>query len=798
MSSAINIIRNFLRLEKQRRYDNQAVIGGLEKALSIWSLQAENENIPKDIIETINQQMIGYRDKSFIEREIIINSLLSFISSDKQTDTAQSISIEMEKSITNKKSRISYVDGLLAPLTVIGGIGAKKAALLSKLNLQTLHDLLHYYPRRYDDFSKLKTINQLEYNEEATIIGRVENVSGRSAKNSRIKIIEAVISDGTGIIRLTWFNQPWISNQLSSNDTLVISGKVDMYLGRLVINNPDFESIEKEQLHTNRIVPIYRLTEGIKQKWLRRVMFQTIVFWSERLVEYLPSWIVDEENMISFSTAIRAVHFPENKQELDNAINRLSFDEIFFLQYGVLQQKREWSSAVAQKFELNNDKYLKEIRNLPFQLTKAQEIAIGEIRNDIKSGKPMNRLLQGDVGSGKTIVSRFAIEPIITNGAQAAVMAPTSVLAEQHFNNFRNMFIKDSVLLEDEIELLVGEIPENKKAFIRENLKSGKIKLIIGTHALFEEPIQFNNFQLAVIDEQHRFGVEQRAALRNKGDNPHLLVMTATPIPRSLALTIYGDLDISLIDEMPEGRKPTETYLLFPTEREKAYQIISSQIEKGHQAFVIYPQIESSVNGNDESLAVLDAYKKLQKEIFPNFKLTYLHGRLKQTEKETILAKFRNREFDILVSTTVIEVGMDIPNATVVVIEGAERFGLAQLHQIRGRVGRGGNISYCILIPSQDNFLDNERLKIMEKTNDGFALAEYDLKLRGPGDFLGTRQSGFSGIRLASLTNIGLIERARKRALALFNIDPNLTKPEHLALKLELERNWQIRSSDIS
>lgn len=799
MNDAIETIEKFLLLEKKREYDNKAVVGGLENALPIWLREAKKNFLPITFIQDCEKYITGYSKANPDIRARIVETLLEKISSQKQKDNIKAVPSQKKKVNPTKKNRKpNKLEGLSAPLTVIRGIGPKKAEILEKLNLHTLHDLLHYYPRRYDDFSQLKTINRLAYGEETTIIGSVENIFSRDAKRSKMKILEVTVTDGTGNLRLTWFNQPWISNQLRKGDNIVISGKVDMYLGHLVINNPDFEPMDREQLHTNRIVPVYPLTAGIKQKWLRRALFDTVTFWADRLDDHLPQWILQEEKLPSINEATKAIHFPENQEDLENARERLSFDEIFLLQYGVLQQKRDWQTAHARKFSIERDIYEEELSHLPYQLTEAQRKAIDDILYDLQSGKPMSRLLQGDVGSGKTVVSRFAFEPIIRNGAQAAVMAPTSILAEQHFSNFSTMLVGDEILGNDEIALLIGEIPENEKAEIREQLNSGQIKLVVGTHALFEDPIAFKDLQLAVIDEQHRFGVEQRAALRMKGENPHLLVMTATPIPRSLALTIYGDLDISVIDEMPEGRVPIETHLLFPSERKRAYQMIRAQVEKGHQAFIIYPQIGSGDDEDEEALAVLNAFEKLQKEVFPHLDLRYLHGRMKQSEKDAILADFRNGKFDVLVSTTVIEVGMDIPNATAVIIEGAERFGLAQLHQIRGRVGRDGNQSFCILIPSKENQVDNERLIIMEKTNDGFALADYDLKVRGPGEFLGKRQSGFSGIRLANLTNIKLIERARKQALALFDKDPDLTFPEHRALKLELERNWPTKSGDIS
>ncbi len=413
----------------------------------------------------------------------------------------------------------------------------------------------------------------------------------------------------------------------------------------------------------------------------------------------------------------------------------------------------------------------------------------------------MNRLLQGDVGSGKTVIAALGAAMVTRAGAQAAIMAPTSILAEQHYRNLTRMLTEpgdndNAALKPEEIRLLVGDTPEAEKAEIRAGLEEGNIKLIIGTHALIEAPISFNQLEFVVIDEQHRFGVAQRAALRVKGQTPHLLVMTATPIPRSLALTLYGDLDLTVMDEMPAGRQPVETHVLHPLERERAYQLIRTQVQQGRQAFIIYPLIEKG--DKEESKAAVDEHERLQSVIFPRLKLGLLHGRMRPDEKEQVMAHFRDGEFQILVSTTVVEVGVDVPNATVMLIEGANRFGLAQLHQLRGRVGRGGDQAYCLLIPENENAIENERLAVMAETNDGFVLAERDLDQRGPGDFLGTRQAGFAQLRMASLTDVRLIEKAREQAMKINDRDPDLSAPENAALRRTLQRFWNPGKGDIS
>ncbi len=441
-------------------------------------------------------------------------------------------------------------------------------------------------------------------------------------------------------------------------------------------------------------------------------------------------------------------------------------------------------------FDVPDDWLSERISALPFTLTGVQKRAVDDICVDIGSGRPMNRLIQGDVGSGKTVVAALAAMMVVRAGSQVAIMAPTSILAEQHFKNFSNFLIADGVLAEGQVRLLTGDTGAGERQSIQEGLASGEVKVLIGTHALIEEPVQLKDLQLVVIDEQHRFGVEQRSALRAKGSDPHLLVMTATPIPRSLALTLYGDLDLSVMDEMPAGREPVSTHVLMPQERERGYSLIRSQIEAGRQAFIVYPLIEESEKLETLKAAV-DDHERLSKEIFRDLKLGLLHGKMKPDEKDRIMADFRDQKYDILVSTTVIEVGVDVPNATVMLIEGANRFGLAQLHQLRGRVGRGGGESFCLLVPDHSDSAENERLQAMVETNDGFKLAELDLKQRGPGEFLGTRQSGYATtLKMATLTDVALIEKARGHAQKMFEIDAELKAPEHALLAEALNRFW--------
>jgi ATP-dependent DNA helicase RecG len=657
--------------------------------------------------------------------------------------------------------------------------------------------MLYNFPRRYDDYSQLKTINRLWYGEEVTIIGTVQSVSNRQVRSGRMAITEAVVGDGSGALRVTWFNQPWIGKRLRNGMQVVLSGKVEQYLGRLVMNSPEVEQLEQQNLHTNRIVPIYSLTAHITQRWLRRLMYQVVTYWSPRVQDPLPRSTRRAAEVIDLSTALGQIHFPDSWEALKAARSRLAFDELFLLQLGLLSQKRAWQERSARVFVTPDAWLEQQLSRLPYALTSAQRRVIERIREDLAGGHPMNRLLQGDVGSGKTVVAALAIAMVVQHGPQAALMAPTSILAEQHYQSLCDILTGEGQLLAgDQVRLLIGATPEAEKQAIREGLASGQVKVVIGTHALIEDPVNFADLELAIIDEQHRFGVQQRAALRQKGRDPHLMVMSATPIPRSLALTVYGDLDLLVLDEMPPGRQPVSTHVLLPRERERSYSLILSQIERGRQAFIIYPLIEGDEDGHsddqvNESKAAVEEHQRLQSEIFPRLSLGLLHGRLRPEEKDDVMARFRDGEHQILVSTSVVEVGVDVPNATVMLVEGADRFGLAQLHQFRGRVGRGQDQAYCLLIPGEEDAAENERLSAMVETNDGFVLAERDLQQRGPGDFLGTRQSGYVQLlRLASLTDIQLIEKAQGLAKELFEQDPELLLPEHQPLAVSLRRAW--------
>ena len=835
MQPSLEKLRKFFRLEHENGYGNSAIIGGLAKMLDYWEGDARADGIQEEVIQAVLQRLRSYDGLSPQSRADALRGLWKRIGETYPEATQKTRPVQQVESGHKPRlpqppqeapppeppyreqaqgrqqhaapPRSQNVPGaktsatpaaLDAQLTVLQGVGPSNAASLSKLGLHTLGDMLYFYPRRYDDYSQLKPIKNLFYGEQVTVIGTVQTVHTRPIRGGKASIVETIISDGTAGLRLSFFNQPWMMNRHKPGDAISVSGKIDQYLGRLVMNNPDTESVDIENLNTNRIVPVYPLTERVTQKWLRRIMKQVIEYWAPNVVDALPESVRSSARVMTLGEALMQVQFPDSQEKLKAARERLGFDEIFYLQMGVLRQKRDWKSVDARRFSVPDEWLSARIAGLPFTLTSVQQTAIDDIRADLDSGQPMNRLLQGDVGSGKTVVAAIAAVMVVYGGSQAAIMSPTSILAEQHYGSFTRLLAGENGIMQPgQIRLLVGDTPEAEKEVIRAGLADGSIKIVIGTHALIEEPVIFQDLQFVVIDEQHRFGVEQRAALRTKGTNPHLLVMTATPIPRSLALTLYGDLDISIMDIMPAGRQPVNTYVLRPQERERAFTLLRSQVKDGKQAFIIYPLIEES--DKIEARAAVDDFETLSKEVFHDLKLGLLHGRMRPDEKDDVMFKFRDRKYDILVSTTVVEVGVDVPNATVMIIEGADRFGLAQLHQLRGRVGRGEAQSYCLLIPTHEDATENERLQAMAESNDGFLLAEKDLQLRGPGEFLGTRQSGYaSGLRMASITDVKLIEKARGEAQKLFDQDPDLSQPENALLSEAFERFWGDGKGDVS
>jgi ATP-dependent DNA helicase RecG len=675
--------------------------------------------------------------------------------------------------------------GLNKPVTTVKGVGPHMATLLGKLGVETVNDLLFFLPRRYDDYTRLTYISRLQPNQVVTIIGTVRSATLRVSKTNR-KDFAITLDDGTGVLTVIFFGQHWLVRQIRVGHQLVLSGETSIFTGKIQMTNPEWEHLDTENLHTTGIVPVYPLTKGLSARTLRRLMKNVINYWAERVVDYVPESVLERSGLGDLGWALKNLHFPEGQDHLQHAKNRYIFDELLTLQLAILANRREWQSVPAQPLNVTDEFLERFIETVfPYLLTSAQRRAIDDIRRDVATPVPMNRLLQGDVGAGKTAVATVALGVAFGCGKQSAIMAPTSILAEQHYRNISQTLERMPPELMPEgrprpvVGLLTSALTNTEREAIYRGLADGSIDIIIGTHALIQEGVEFHDLAVAVIDEQHRFGVEQRGRLRGKGTNPHVLIMTATPIPRTLALTLYADLDLSIIDEKPPGRQPVQTRVVPPTSRERVMHFVEAQLEKGRQAFVVHPLVEASEK--IEAASAVEAYEDLQR-VFYRHRVGLLHGRMKPTEKDEVMATFSSGGFDVLVTTSVAEVGVDVPNASVMVIESANRFGLAQLHQFRGRVGRGEHKSYCILIADTDAEDAQERLRAMESTNDGFRLAEIDWKLRGAGDLVGTRQSGAHKLQLMAGMTPELVELAQREAHTLYAEDPDLSKPEHRLL----------------
>lgn len=684
-------------------------------------------------------------------------------------------------------------EGLRQPVTVLRGVGIKLGKILHNRGVTTLLDLLYYFPRRYDDFSLMKPIHKVTYGEQVTVIGTVWEMRARRTRTNQV-YLQALISDGTGQIQATWFNQPWLADQLKAGTQIALSGKAEQYLGRATFSNPEWEPVARDMLRTGRIVPVYSQTEGLNSQKLRTLIKMVLEEWGHKVPDPLPAEVLQRQRLLPLADALYQVHFPDSQETLHRARQRLTFDELFLLQLGMLGNRQQWQSHPSLPLLSDENTLQAFTANLPFQLTGAQERVIGEIAAALKQEIAMSRLLQGDVGAGKTVVAAAAMYLATQAGAQAALMAPTEILAEQHAKSLYRMLSPFGL----ETRLLTGSTPQSEKERIYQELADGTAHVAIGTHALIQENVSFKRLGLAIVDEQHRFGVEQRQALRDKGKEgetftPHLLVMSATPIPRSLALSLYGDLDLAILDELPPGRQEIKTRWLSPTERERAYAFVRGQIQAGRQAYVICPLVEES--DKIEAKSAVDEHARLQGEVFPDFRVGLLHGRMKADEKEAVMRDFYAGDIQILVSTSVIEVGVDVPNSTVMLIEGANRFGLAQLHQFRGRVGRGEHQSYCLLIADSTGPETEERLAALEQTNDGFVLAEKDLQLRGPGEFFGRRQSGLPELKMASLLDMTMLQLARSEAETILNADTGLQQPEHTILREKVQKFWEEATS---
>lgn len=668
---------------------------------------------------------------------------------------------------------------------VLKGVGSAKILALAKLNIFTINDLITHYPRRYEDRSVIKKITNMVAGNLETISGAIINITESNIRRG-LKIVKVTVGDETGFIQLVWFNQLFIKKQLSIGKKIVATGKVSYSYGQLTMNNVEYEVLdEQEANHRNKIIPVYAANEVITQKFLRQLVSEVLGRFSF-LEETIPKGILEEYQLISREQAIRNIHFPDNNDDLAKARERLVFEELYLIQCGLAIMKiKNKTGNLGIKHLLNSTLSKAVYDRIPFELTKDQKQVLREITYDMERNLPMQRLLQGDVGSGKTIIAMLALVKTVENGYQGALMVPTEILAEQHYQTITNLLLPFDI----NVVLLSGKLTKKNREKMIEEIKSGEVNIVVGTHALIQEDVEFKSIGLVITDEQHRFGVQQRTLLQEKGSMPDVLVMTATPIPRTMTLTVYGDLDISVIKELPPGRKPIRTFIRQLDKRPQIYQFVLDQIKKGRQAYVVCPLIE--ISDNIDTQAATKLFEELKTGIFKEVACGLIHGKLVKKDKEKIMSDFYSGAVNLLVATTVIEVGVNVPNASIMVIEGAERFGLAQLHQLRGRIGRGEYQSYCILLTESKNQNTKERLMVMEKTQDGFILAEEDLKLRGPGQFFGIRQHGLPDLKIADiLGDLDILLQARKAALKTV-VDKNLLQFVEQVLLLQYHEHFK-------
>lgn len=655
-------------------------------------------------------------------------------------------------------------------------VGPNRVKLLNKLNIYTLKDLIEYYPRDYEDRSKPKNLYECTDGEEVLIeamaAGRITEMH-----KGRMTISRLIVKDQTGTCYMTWFNQGYLRDKFQPGRMYRFFGKISNKNGRLEMNSPVYDEIDQSK-NTGKIIPIYPLTYELKQNTLRKIIENGLAEVKGKLPETLPEYILKENNLWDINNTIERIHFPVEFSDFNKARERLVFEELLTTQLALLKLKNNYEHET-DGIQFSKDVYMSDVINiLPFKLTKAQLRVLEEIDRDMESNKPMNRLLQGDVGSGKTVVAMIAAYKAVKSGYQATIMAPTAILASQHLESFQGILEELGI----KTELLISSVTKKKKTEILEKLQNGEIDILIGTHAILEENVVFKNLGLVVTDEQHRFGVKQRGTIASKGKNPDVIAMSATPIPRTLALILYGDLDISIIDELPPNRKKIETYAVRKNMEERVNNFIRKQITEGRQAYIVCPLVEE--NEDMEGLqSVIELAEKYQKETFSEYKVAYLHGKMKPKEKDEIMERFKNGEIQILIATTVIEVGVNVPNSSIMVVENAERFGLAQLHQLRGRVGRGEYQSYCILKYEGNSETIKQRMKVMCDTNDGFIISEKDLELRGSGDFFGTEQHGLPEFKIANLfEDIAVLKKVQRLALKIIEDDPLLEKEKNAKL----------------
>lgn len=667
----------------------------------------------------------------------------------------------------------------------VKGIGPKKAEKLNKLGIYTIKDLLYYFPRQFEDRSIIKKIAQLEDEEKVTVKALITNIESYTPKKG-MTITRIDVKDDTGFAKLTFFNREYIKNTFRVGDSILAFGKVKKN-GRFVeLNSCELEYLSASPKNIGKLVPVYPLSYGVTNKDIMNTVRMVFESKDIKIPEYMPEYILKKYRLCGIEYAIKNIHFPKDKESLKIALYRLIFEELLVLQLGLFMYKGGSSDEKGILFK-RNQRLDEVLKSLPFSLTRAQNRALNEIIDDMCSEKVMNRLVQGDVGSGKTVVALLALAECVFNGYQGAIMAPTEILAQQHYESFTETFEDIGI----NVELLTGSVTKKQKEGILQRARDGEIDILIGTHALIEDNVEFKNIGLVITDEQHRFGVRQRGKLSSKGESPDILVMTATPIPRTLALILYGDLDISIIDELPPGRQPIETIAVEKKKRDKVYNsLVRREVDKGRQVYIVCPLVEES-----ETLDITSATEtaeEIKRDFFPDLRVGLLHGKMKPSEKDAIMTAFKNHELDILVSTTVIEVGVNVPNSTLMIIENAERFGLAQLHQLRGRVGRGKHQSYCVLIYGSNSEVCRKRMSIMEETNDGFKISEKDLEIRGPGEFFGTMQHGVPELKVANLfKHMKILKTVQQEARIIIGEDSTLDFKEYRGLKREIESKFK-------
>ena len=811
---SLDAFRNILKLEQSKGFNNTSVIGGVDKFTSRWQ-----DRIRDALGRGVKaSRLLGrpYSEMSVKERVSWITSCLALI------DGPQSIVAEApaaaaqrprkEKASPSKttpaKPPVKAATGSIDQLvTKLNRVDSKTAKKLERLDVSSIRDLLYLFPRRHDDYSQRRKIANLERGQPATVIATVWEASQtRMGKSGKLRATQAIVGDETGNIRVVWFGQAYLARQLSTGVQIALSGKVDHFKGVTVMESPDYEILSSRSplIHTGRLVPVYPLTEGLSARNLRRIIWNALQQWMTAVEEFMPQDILQRVGVIDLPDAVFNAHFPGDEESWERARVRLAFDELFLLQTSVLLRKKGWQEdAKGAPIKTDGVVIANFLKLLPFSLTNAQNRCLEETLGDMAQGTPsMSRLLQGDVGSGKTVVALAALLAVASKGYQGSIMVPTEVLAEQHFSTVCKLMAGMARPVQEEnlttayidphpqpisVGLITGRTRKSLRRELQQRAAAGTLDIIIGTHTLIQEEMEIPNLALSVVDEQHRFGVMQRAALRRKGGvTPHMLIMSATPIPRTLALTLYGDLDISTIDEMPPGRQMIVTRRVTPERRDAAYRFVRDQVCAGRQAFIIFPIIEESEA--IEAKAATQEHQRLSRDVFPDLRLGMLHGKMASRDKDAVMKDFHNRNLDVLISTPVVEVGIDVPNATVMMVESADRFGLAQLHQFRGRVGRGEHKSYCLLLADDPSETARQRLSAIEQIHDGFQLAEVDLEIRGPGDIFGTRQSGLPNLRMARLSDQDLLVKAREEAARLFEKDPYLSMAEHRLLAQELKR----------